>query len=154
LQVSKAVSQGTHAFMVVQNASNANVGVADSFESEPFLYKSWQFRLGSQYYPNQVVNNQTSIVTIKGLESYLLTMSSYEKMRSPFQETFITPLDYTLSLGLIGVSLERNQSLAVSGLPINNSRILEILVERDGSGDGSNKRDVNCFLTYISIFRK
>jgi hypothetical protein len=151
MQVSKAVSQATHAFMVIQNATNSNLGLYDSFQAEPFSYKSWQFRLGSQYYPNQVVNNQTSIVTYKGLESYLLTMSSYEKMKSPFQETFITPLDYSLSYGLIAVSLERNQSLAVSGLPINNSRILEILVERDGSGDLTNKRDVNCFLTYVSV---
>ena len=72
-------------------------------------------------------------------------------MKSPFQETTITPNLYSSEYGLIGVSLERNQSLAVSGLPINNSRILEILVERDATNDASNKRDVNCFLTYISV---
>lgn len=151
MQVSKAVSQGTHAFMVIQNATNSNLASVDSFYSEPFSYKSWQFRLGSQYYPNQLVNNQTTGVAYKGLESYLLTMSSYEKMKSPFQETTITPTTYSLNQALIGVSLERNQFLAVSGLPINNSRVLEVLVERDTTLDGSNKRDVNCFLTYISV---
>lgn len=151
MQVSKAVSQGVHAFMSVQNATNTQLGTVDSFQSEPFAYKTWQFRLGSQYYPNQQVVNQTAIVTNKGLESYMLTMSSFEKMRAPFQETSVLPGDYAVNVGIIGVSLERNQSLAVSGLPINNSRILEILVERDASNDSTNKREVNCFLTYLSV---
>jgi hypothetical protein len=98
-----------------------------------------------------MVNNQTQTVTVKGMESYLLTMSSFEKMKTPFQETSLTPAVYSANGSVIGVSLERNQSLAVSGLPINNSRILEILVERDATSDGTDKRDVNCFLTYISV---
>lgn len=151
MQVSKAVSQATHAFMVTQNSSTTQAADRESFTSEPFNYKSFQFRLGSQYYPNQMVNNQTQTVPIKGMESYLLTMSSFEKMKTPFQETSITPSDYSGAKAVIGVSLERNQSLAVSGLPINNSRILEILVERDATNDGTDKRDVNCFLTYISV---
>ena len=151
MQVSKAVSQATHAFMVTQNSSQTQSVLYDSFLSEPFAYKSWQMRLGSQYYPNQMVNNQTQTVTIKGMESYLLTMSSFEKMKTPFQETSITPAVYSGSASVIGVSLERNQSLAVSGLPINNSRVLEILVERDATGDAGASRDVNCFLTYVSV---
>jgi hypothetical protein len=151
LQVSKAVSQATHAFMVTQDSSLTQNGLYDSFQSEQFKYKSWQFRLGSSYYPNQVVNNQTTIVPIKGMESYLLTMSSFEKMKTPFQETSVTPSLYSSTHGVIGVSFERSQSLAVSGLPVNNSRICEILIDRDGSADGADKRDVNCFLTYISV---
>ena len=151
MQVSKAVSQATHAFMVVQNATNSNLGTVDSFVSEPFAYKTWQFRLGSQYYPNQQVVNQTQLVTFKGLESYLLTMASFEKMKMPFQETTVLPGDYAAVVGIVAVILERDESLAVSGLPINNSRILEILVERDPTNDSTNKRDVNCFLSYISV---
>lgn len=151
MQVSKAVSQATHAFMVTQNSSQTQSALFDSFLAEPFSYKSWQMRLGSQYYPNQMVNNQTQTVTIKGMESYLLTMSSFEKMKTPFQETSVTPAVYSGSQAVIGVSLERNQSLAVSGLPINNSRVLEILVERDATGDAGASRDVNCFLTYVSV---
>jgi hypothetical protein len=151
MQVSKAVSQATHAFMVTQNSVNAQLGTVDSFIADPFAYKSWQMRLGSQYYPNQMVNNQTQTVTVKGMESYLLAMSSFEKMKTPFQETSITPALYSQNTSVIAVSLERNQSLAVSGLPINNSRVLEILVERDATADAGVSRDVNCFLTYVSV---
>ena len=151
MQVSKAVSQATHAFMVTQNSSQTQSALFDSFLAEQFSYKSWQMRLGSQYYPNQMVNNQTQTVTVKGMESYLLTMSSFEKMKTPFQETSLTPATYSATAAVIGVSLERNQSLAVSGLPINNSRVLEILVERDATGDAGASRDVNCFLTYVSV---
>jgi hypothetical protein len=151
MQVSKAVSQATHAFMVTQNSSVTQNALFDSFQSETFAYKSWQFRLGSQYYPNQMVNNQTTILPIRGLESYLLTLASFEKMKTPFQETAVTPSNYTGVSAVIGVNLSRNESLMVAGLPINNSRILEILVDRDGATDGADKRDVNCFLTYISV---
>ena len=151
MQVSKAVSQATHAFMVTQNSSNTQAANQDSFLSESFSYKSWQFRLGSQYYPNQLVNSQTSNVSVKGIETYLLALSSFEKLKTTFQETYLTPAQFSNSYGMLAVSLERNQSLSVSGLCINNSRILEILVERDATNDGTDKRDVNCFLTYIAV---
>ena len=151
LQVSKAVSQATHAMMITQNASLTQSVSYDSFQSESFNYKNWQFRLGSQYYPNQICTNALTGVIHKGVESYILALSSYEKIKSPFQETTVTSTDFANDLGILAVSLERNQSLQISGLPINNSRLLEVLVERDGSGDGTDKRDVNCFLTYVSV---
>ena len=152
MQVSKAVSQGTHAMLITQSAAITQSAVSDSFLSELYKYKSYQFRLGSQYYPNQVVNTTSQLATpVRGIEAYLLALSAFEKMKSPFQETSVTPSVYSANQAVLAVNLSRNEDLQVSGLPINNSRLLEILVERDGAVDGGAGRDVNCFLTYVSV---
>lgn len=151
VQVSKAVSQATHVYLVTQSAGVTNNPLVDSFVSEDFKYKNFQFRLGSAYYPNQVVISQTQNATIKGKEAYLLALSSFDKMKSVFQETSVTPVQYAGTACVLATSLERNQSLAVSGLPINNSRLLEVLVERDSFADAGVARDVNVFLSYVTV---
>jgi hypothetical protein len=153
LQMSKAVSQATHVFCVVQNNANVDNIAVDSFISEPYKIKSWQYRLGAQYYPHiPVITNTTATTLIKGNESYILALASYDKMRKNYQETSVTFSDFAADKSILSVSLEKNQSLSVSGLPSNNSRQLELLVTRDNSGDVANSKvDANSFLTYISI---
>ena len=153
VQCSKAVSQATQAFVISQDAVTVQLKTADSFLSEQFAAKQWQMRLGSAYYPNQAVVNNTSVAqgAVRGIESYLMTVAAFEKLKQPFQETSITPLAYTTNRSILSVDFQRNQSLMVSGLPINNSRILEVLIERDPQFDAAHARDVNVFLTYISV---
>ena len=120
-QITKSVSQAVHAFTVISNNTNSNLSTVDSFLSEPFRTTSWQYRLGSQYYPHQNIISQVgATVSVAGQESYLHAMASYEKMANSFRESSVTPTDYANGKGILSVSLERNQSLAVSGLPINN----------------------------------
>lgn len=154
LQVSKAVSQSVHAMAIIQNDVSVNSATVDSFESESFRTRSYQWRLGAQYYPHIPVQSDVSVATtIKGIEPYMLALSSFDKMKMPFSETSVSPSAYSLDSSVIATSLERNQSLAVSGQPINNSRLLELIVERDGASDGVAKRTVSCYLTYISVAR-
>ena len=153
IQCSKAVSQATQAFVISQGSTNVQNFQVDSFLSEQFATKTFQMRLGSQYYPNQAVINQTATTSgsIRGMEAYLMTMSAFDKMKMPFQETSITPLAYSVNRSVLAVSFERNSSLAISGCPINNSRSLEILLERDPAFDAGQSRDINVFLTYVSV---
>jgi hypothetical protein len=153
LQMSKAVSQAVHSFAIVQNNASVNSGLLDSFESEPYKIKNWQWRLGAQYYPHiPVVSDTSAKVSKKGNEAYMLALASCDKMRKNYQESSVTLNDFSLNKAILAVSLEKNQSLAVSGLPSNNSRQLELLVTRDNSGDeGNAKVDVNAFMTYISV---
>lgn len=153
IQCSKAVSQATQSFVISQGSTNTQAFAQDSFLSELFAYKSYQFRLGSAYYPNQPTLSQTTAASasIRGMECYIQVLSAFEKLKQPYQETSITPLAFMQNRGILSVDFQRNQSLMVSGLPINNSRILEILLERDASFDAGQSRDINVFLTYISV---
>ena len=150
VQIQKACSQSTHAVTIIRNATNTTLSTVDSLISEPWKTKAWQYRLGSSYYPHQtLIDTQTS--AINGCQSYMLALSAYDKLKAPFQEASVTLNEFSNSLGVAAVSLERNQSLAVSGLPVNNSRVLEVIIERDGSGDSTNKVMVDCFLSYICV---
>ena len=151
MQITKSVSQAVHVHACIQKADAVNSPVSDSFDSEPWSITSYQWRLGSQYYPHQALIMPTGSGESDSYEAYMLTMSSFDKMNTVFKESRIDPQQFYLEKGIISTSLERNQSLQISGSPINNSRILELLVERDGSNDGTNKVEVNSFLEYISV---
>ena len=154
MQVSKAVSQAVHVFSVIQSNVSANSSTVDSFLSEIFSTTSYQYRLGASYYPHVSVQSAVDATVVrKGVEPYILTLASFDKLQKEFQESTVTLDTYSQSIGILATSLERNASLQVSGLPINNSRLLELIVTRDGAGDGVAKRDVNCFLEYISVAR-
>lgn len=154
LQVSKAVSQAVHVFTVLQSNNAVNSSTVDSFLSRRFSATSYNYRLGAAYYPHIPVQSAVdNTVNRRGVEPYLLTLASFDKMRTPFQETSITLDTYSESLSVLATSLERDSSLSISGLPINNSRILELIVARDGSADGSDKVYVCSFLLYTSCAR-
>jgi len=151
LQITKSVSQAVHVHACIQNSDAVNSPTADSLASESWKITSYQWRLGSQYYPHQALIMSTGNGESDSYEAYMLTMSSYNKISTPFKESRVEADDYYNNKGVISTSLERNQSLQISGSPINNSRILELLVERDGSSDGNSKVEVNSFLEYVSV---
>ncbi len=150
IQLSKAVSQANHIFTVLSNNTNYNLGTVDSMTSETFKVQSHQYRLGSSYYPNQVLV-ESATNALKGSSSYLLAMSSFDKLKSPYKESDVSLSDFTNQLSIIATDLSRNSSLAISGVPINNSRTVEALITRDASGDGVNKVNVDCYLEYTSV---
>lgn len=151
LQISKAVSQATQIFTIISNAANSNLSTVDSFVSEGYKVSAWGYRLGSSYYPNQpILDNLTG--SINGVQSFLMAMSSFEKMKNPFQESSMTLNKFQNSLSVLSVDLQRNQSLQVSGQASNNSRLLELNMTRNGAAD-TDKIEVNAFLSYISVCR-
>ena len=153
LQMSKAVSQAVHTFAVLQDNAAIDSILVDSFVSEEYKVKNWQYRLGAQYYPHiPVVTDTTATTLIKGNESYVLALASCDKLRKNYQESSVTFSDFSTDKSILAVSLEKNQSLSISGLPSNNSRQLELLCTRNNTADApGSKIDVNSFLTYVSV---
>jgi len=150
IQLQKSVSQAVRVSTILSNNANATNGLVDSFVSESWKVKNWQYRLGSSYFPNQPVIESTTS-SLPGVQSYMLGLASYDKMTSPFSESSVTLQKFGTSNGSISTSLERDSSLAISGQSINNSRVLEALIERDASADTTDKLQVDCFLTYIAV---
>lgn len=147
LQISKAVSQSTHVMTQISPDANTQLSTANSFASEAFKVTSWNYRLGSNYYPNQQVIDAAGL---NAVQSYLLALSSHDKLKGSYQESSMTLSTFRDTLSTLAVSLSRDSALAVSGQPINNSRILELQMTRDGALD-TGKLNVNAFLCYISV---
>lgn len=151
-QVQKAVSQACFATaMTIKSDDRVNQNV-DSFASTGFPYKSYQFRLGSLYFPHQRVL-LTDVQDAS--EPYTLAMSTYDKLRHIYAEPSLNLDTYKQTQGVIATSFEKDQNLNMSGLPINNSRVLELNLEYLNTIPSQNPTglDVIVFLQYCSVSR-
>lgn len=147
MQVRKAVSQACFSNAIAMVSAARTSVTNDSFKSNAFPWKSYQFRLGSLYFPFQRVDIQGTADTA---EPYTLTMATYDKIRHPYVETSIDLKTYNDEQGMLATSFEKDMSLNMSGLPINNSRVLELNAEFTTV---PQQLDIIVFLTYCSVSR-
>jgi hypothetical protein len=120
VQVRSAVSQANIVTGVLLTQANVLDEDSDSLISETWDVESWQVRLGSLYFPHQAIQNAGD-----GLESYMIAQQTYDKSRHPHAENSVALSDFTGGHGIMSASMEKDQSLNLSGMPINNSRVLE-----------------------------
>jgi hypothetical protein len=148
IQVHKAVSQASRAWAIIQDTTKDNSQDLDAYLSAPYDFKSVQWRLGSMYMPFQPVKDfiQTGN-TRNGLESYFLTYNSYDKIRNPDTDKNVTPKQFSDDSAVIGVQLSKDSNMLISGSAINNSRVLEALIELNPQND----RKITIVLEYTSV---
>ncbi len=144
-QVRKAVSQACLVYsLAISSADKVDI-TKDSLVAVPFNTSSFQYRLGSLYFPHQRIENGED-----GSESTLIAYETFDKLRHPFRETSVTPATFREKFGVMAASLERDQSLQFSGLAVNNSRTLEL--DATFASVGENL-EVYTFLNYCSVAR-
>ena len=144
-QVRKAVSQACLVYSLAISAADRVDITKDSLVAVPFNTSSFQYRLGSLYFPNQRIENG-----VDGIESTLIAYETFDKLRHPFRGTSVTPATFKEKFGIMAASLERDQSLQFSGLAVNNSRTLEL----DATfASVAENLEVYTFLTYCSVAR-
>ena len=143
IQLRKAVSQ---ALTVAASIQDMTPGVStDYMASEFWNVTKWQYRLGSLYFPNQPISDAKD-----GVESFFVSQETYDKCKQyNFHCDNAVSLDDFVSggYGLMTASLEKDQDLNLSGLPINNSRQLNLNYELD-SVVGTH---VFGYLKYMSV---
>jgi len=150
IQIRKAVSQCKTAHTICVNKAGLLDVTADSFLSVTFDAKNWQYRLGSLYFPKQAI--QTRGVG-DSVESYLQQIAMYNKLRYE-SSTAVSLTNFTSGgEGALCASFERDQSLQLSALPVNNSRVAELDVEFDPATSAGLTRQLISFLCYASISR-
>lgn len=144
-QVRRAVSQANIAYAVSLNTAS-NVITADSFLAITWDATSWQFRLGALYYPIQAIQD----ANVDAVESYLQALQMFDKLKHPEVEASVQYSDFkTGGRAIMAVSLEKDTALNFSGLPINNSRVLETLATVTALAT----RNVVTFLEYSAVAR-
>lgn len=225
LEVRKASSRALKAFLVTRDNAKVNNPLVDSYQSEDWAYRRWQWQLGALYFPQQPVvstsagtNDSTRTVYNNLAESYkhlLITNGTYKDQGGkcsaiPFrsknnylnydfhqtapregQADADTPWRFrpiydtneinrgTHVIGpeqldgmnvvppvgelqgdfgtfcngnsLVSVLLERSDLFNLSGVPINNSRVLSARVEFSSVADRA--RDLTVFLKYVRLAR-
>ena len=68
-------------------------------------------------------------------------------------EGSVSMRDFSFTKGLFAMSASKNDDLFLSGLPINNSRVLEFNLEVSGSNSLDLDRRLTTFLEYIQVVK-
>lgn len=156
-QVRKAVTLGSIAWAVPLANATATIGV-DDFKAVAWDVTRFQFRLGALYFPIQAIEGATS--TLSAPESYAQALETFDRFRHPSSEpsvwlrnsavatSMVVPVLFETGAGVLSASLEKDAALNASGLPLNNSRVLEI-----SATHGSVDRTWNIFLEYMAVAR-
>ena len=142
IQVKKAVSQGLKAFCIPILANDAVGQNAESFSSS-LGYINYNFRVGSRFHPQQKVD------TVE--EGYYVTQNIYNKHKTAgWYSNNMTVDDYKALQPVMGASLETDQALNLSGVPINNSNTLEFTAFVPEPGAAVN---YYVFFEYVAVAR-
>jgi hypothetical protein len=144
-QVRKAVSQACFATtLTISQADRINIA-KDPLCCVPFNYTNFQYRLGALYFPNQEVQDAAD-----GIEAYMIAQETYDKLKHPYSEGSMNLAGFKLKHGVLSASFEKDTNLNVSGLPINNSRVLELNATYDAVVE---PLEVITFLQYCVVAR-
>jgi len=144
ITVRKAVSRALSAYAKTRDTDSVESFTVDSMASEVNKVNSMFWRLGSLNFPNQRL---TSLV-----EQYYYAQYSMNKFLHPHKNNSVSLADFTTGTeGIAAVTLERSSVLSLSGLPVNNSRTLQLELSYDVGGAAN--RDIDVFMTYLQLAR-
>jgi len=141
IDTNKAVSRALGAFAVSRLTASITDGTLDSLASEAdYPVNRTQFRLGSEYYPQHYTERDS--------DQFFNTLYANEKLHSR-NPSSLSQAQFIAALWQVDANLERSTVLALTGLPINNSRALSFDIQFSGSAS----REVNVFLQYVVLAR-
>jgi len=150
-QIYKAVSQAEQAVAVPVDTGDLLDILKDSIRPAFIAIKTWQWRLGSLYFPNQAVQLSGGLSTAVDMrESYMLTLQAFNRLRhTSINANSVTYQRYLRDAYAVATSFERDASLDLSGMPSNNSRSIELNATLNAS-QSTPTRFVT-FLMYCSV---
>jgi hypothetical protein len=150
----KAVSRASKAFCIARRTADVSNILKDSMIPEALTLDSYQFRLGSSFFPNKTLNDHA--------EMYFNTLFAFDNFHSS-QQTCVPFKDFkqigagTTSESGAVVALERSEN-SLSGLPISGSRALTLDATFTQSSTGNsvtdgavNNKTIDMFLIYTKV---
>jgi hypothetical protein len=128
----------------------SQIADSESFSFAPVVTR-YQFRLGSQYFPQQPIRDLTDTQQV---ESYMNSLVAFEAsphqyMGSPANNSGcnVTTAQFIAGNSVYATTLEKSASgLSLSGEPTNNTRILNLEMTKEAA---SHRVDV--FLKYVRV---
>lgn len=169
MEVRKASSRALAALVRIRPnyTSESEKREADTNRSEDWDIKQYQWQLGSLYFPQQPIKARAAggnAPQLAAPEAYAHALDCFDKLqpnsRPPIvrlyhdqtsgQDTFMREFSaFTTGSCTIGVTLERSSLFSLSGIPINNSRVLSFQADFQTA----KARNVSIFLKYVKLAR-
>lgn len=134
--ITKSVSRALTAWAIRKNATA--VLNTDHYITTATL-GTQQWRLGSQYYPHQKIDNS--------LDNYMNALYIFDTLYKPGS---ITLKQFADKYSYLAASFERSNLLRYSGAPINNSRVLSLSADYTAIPN-NGASDLFMFLEYVTV---
>lgn len=160
VQIRKAVSRALGVLSRISLLRGASQE-KDNFLAYAADIVKYQVRVGALYFPQQGVANPDP--NQNNVELYHHTLRGLGKWKTPQAPTSVNLTDYkgggadtTQSFQSLYTDLERSNTQKLTGIPINNSRVAEIVIERLPAGAGNLATDtvrLNTYLHYVRLLR-
>ena len=148
INIRKAVSR---ALGVIMKVTDNIVSVGnDSTASTPWLFTQLQARVGALYFPQQPLQGDN--VADVSREMYFHSMRGFNKIGTPSAPPQVSYNDFLTRSGVFCQDLERSSVQQLTGIPINNSRSLEISAKFVDVPAATGKL-VDTWLTYTRLAR-
>ena len=145
VQISKAVSQAEIVFSIMIPSANLIDQTVDSFNAPVWDILSWGMKLGNLNFPNEKIND----ILKDGKESFFNSQMVFDKVNHPYNEGSVSMTQFKSGgAGIMSCSLEKMTHLQLSGLPVNNSRSIELSATLDTY---TGARQLYTFLVYTSV---
>jgi len=142
ITIRKSVARALSAFAVTRETANTASLTVDSMASEAGVELTGMFwRLGSLTFPQQKLERTAEI--------YYYAQRSFQKVESPYKMNSISLDDFKGDEAIAAVTLERSNVLELSGLPVNNSRSLQVELDYENA----KSRDIDVYLSYLQLAR-
>ena len=140
-QIKKAVAQGLRAFCMPILATDDSTEGKNSFTGN-LEYQKYQYRVGSMYFPQQKVEGRE--------EGFYVSQSMYNKHRTSGWYSNVLSMDtYKELQPIMGAGLERDATLNLAGIPINNSNTLTL----EATTAAATNYNYYLFLEYVAVAR-
>jgi hypothetical protein len=148
VQIRKAVSQAVMVYSVLQDSADITDQKVDSFRSKLMLANTtWQYRIGSLFFPQQpVVESNSGIFPA----SYYEALYSFDKPKHPYNECSVNIREFQQDSSIFAMTASKNDDLFLSGLPINNSRCAEFNLTTTST---NTNKQLTSFLEYICVIK-
>ena len=149
-QVKKSVSQCTRVFCAVYDVSDARDVMDENNDgyrsTNAQAFGNYQFRVGANYYPTKAVDSLA--------EALYVAYATFDKCRdlmvNPCRVGFSS---YAASKFILAHPLETDDRLNLSGIPLNNSSVLEFRAEIQNSLANPVFRSYELIIEFISVSR-
>ena len=148
INIRKAVSRALGFIMKV--TENVTVVDSDSCASSAWKFKQLQARVGALYFPRQPLQGDKVLGVSR--EMYYHTCRGFNKIGTPSAPPQVGYSDFLIRSGVFCQDLERSSVQQLTGIPINNSRSLEISALFEDTTAASGKL-VDTWLTYTRLAR-
>jgi hypothetical protein len=150
-QVKKSVSQCTKVFCAVYDVSGVNNVMDESkdgyLSTSALALGNYQYRVGANYYPTKAVDSIA--------EALYIAHSTFDKCRDLMTNPCKIGLPEYRNYGafILGHPLETDDRLNLSGIPLNNSSVLEFRAEIKNHPTVPVVRSYELIIEFISVTR-